>query len=134
MSTVGMTGLTRSFAERTEVRGMRNVSVPKAIVGLLAVGALTGCIAVSRETVPSRGGVPVSDRGHWDAEQVWQCRPAGEFSLAGERASFQSTVDGRLDDGWDLADFDVVSIPEASRDGEQVCLVATFRRWIPKAS
>ena len=107
------------------------------LAGFLVVfGVVTaGCIAVSREitreTVTSPAGAAVTGGGHSEIEQEWVCREVPRFDLERERAAFDGSCADWLAEGWELADFDVVSLPGTGGEPSQTCLVGTFRRWVP---
>jgi hypothetical protein len=93
-----------------------------------------GCISVSRQVhrdgVTSSAADAVTAGGRWEIEQEWECSPADRFYLGVERDSFDRASASRLERGWDLADFDLVTVPDSAGTPDQVCLVGTFRRWI----
>ena len=101
---------------------------------LLLLSSTAGCIAVSREItrqgVTSPGAVPVTDRGHWEVEQEWQCKRPSMFDLDEERTTFNGVSAVWFEDGWELSDFDVVTVPDENGQPERICLVGTFRRWL----
>jgi hypothetical protein len=100
---------------------------------LLALSA-AGCIAVSREItrqgVTSPAVAPVTDRGQWEVEQEWQCERPVAFDLERERATFNGLSAVWMEEGWEMADFDLVTVPDRDGQPDRICLVGTFRRWV----
>jgi hypothetical protein len=116
------------MAEKYAVR-----SAIRAIPVLFLIVSMAGCIAVSRtvrQAGPTSGvGEVVTAGGQWEIDQAWQCKHLPHFELAQERAEFDAASAAWLEEGWELADFEVVSVPDGEGRSEQVCLVGTFRRW-----
>jgi hypothetical protein len=105
---------------------LHTASIPFLLVSMV------GCIAVERNVrrdMTSGAGEYVTARGQWQVEQEWQCRDAPVFALERERAGFDRASAAWLEDGWELAQFDVVSLPGGETRADRVCLVGTFRRW-----
>jgi hypothetical protein len=116
------------MAEKPTVR-----SLITTLSVLFLIVSITGCIAVSRsvrQSGPTSGvGEVVTAGGQWEIDQAWQCQFLPRFELDRERAEFDAASAAWLEDGWELADFEVVSLPDVEGRAEQVCLVGTFRRW-----
>jgi hypothetical protein len=117
------------MAEKSRVR-----TAIRALPALFLIVSMAGCIAVSRnvrQTGPTSGvGEVVTAGGQWEIDQAWQCQLPPRFELARERGEFVAASAGWLDEGWELVDFEVVSLPDGNGSPEQVCLVGTFRRWV----
>jgi hypothetical protein len=109
-------------------------AVIRALSVLFLIVSMAGCIAVSRnvrQAGPTSGvGAVVPARGQWEIDQAWQCQHPPRFELARERSEFHAASAGWLEDGWELVDFEVISLPDGEGSPEQVCMVGTFRRWV----